>query len=92
MNIDNLIESQRETNLKKDWIPYNVHTDSSFFPIFLKVIKQVESNQQTVTISTINKERSQSLHKEVKDIFRFIFDWQDENICGILVFKRTEDI
>jgi len=52
-----------------------VNPNSGFFGVFQKVIKQVKYPIETITIIA-NQEK-----------YKFIFQWQDENICGVDVFK-----
>lgn len=70
------------------WKRYVVNPDSNFFPVFSKVIKEVEHGKDILTISVINKARSAATKTQIKDLFRFEFDWQGDDICGIEVFKK----
>lgn len=67
-----------------------VNETCSFFPVFSKVIKQVNYPQESVIISVKNQQRSEALKQEVKDKFKFTFDWINEDQCGIEVFRIFE--
>jgi hypothetical protein len=71
------------------WKPFHVDFNSSFMPIFSKVIKTIEDKKEDLTIAVINRDKSNKLKMEVKEHFKFIFDWSDENL-GIEVFKKIE--
>jgi len=55
---------------------------------------------ESVDIVVVNKDRSQKIRQEVKEKFKFVFDWQPKNdsisacddsdceICGVEVFKQ----
>ena len=60
------------------------------FPVFTKVIKQIAYPQESVMIAVTNQMRSQSLKTSIKDKFKFVFDCQDENQCGVEVFQIIE--
>ncbi len=70
------------------WKRCIVTTESNFFPIFSKAIKSVKPGREVLTISVINKARSTATKTQIKDLFRFEFDWQGDDICGIEVFKK----
>jgi hypothetical protein len=48
-----------------------------FFPLFQKVIRSVSYPKVHVNVETD------------KGLFRFLFRWQDEDTCGIEVFKKV---
>lgn len=73
---------------ENNWVRIIISSDSDFFPIFQNVIKQVEFGKEFVLVNVINKERSVNLKKECKDQFKFVFDWQNKDTCGIEVFKK----
>jgi len=64
---------------KEEWKRVIISPNTPFFSIFQKIIKNEKTtypiNEVTVDI------KEQGLHK-------FIFDWQDENITGIEVYKK----
>jgi len=74
------------------WKRYPIYSDSPFFPIYSKVIKQVPQGKEDITITTINKDRSNKVKSEVKEVFKFVFDYQDddESICGVEVYKQIK--
>jgi hypothetical protein len=72
------------------WIRFIIDSNSNFFPVFQQVIKQVKPEKDNVIIKVLNKEKSQKLKMEYKEHFKFVFDWQENNICGIEVFKLIE--
>ena len=55
-----------------------------FFPTFQAVIrKHAIYPQKEITISKHNDGDNN------KHSYKFVFDWQDENTCGIEVFKKV---
>ena len=67
-----------------DWILKTISTDSEFFTkVFQKVIKTVEHPKEEVTISVKNKDK--------KQLYKFVFQWSDENQCGIDVYREVPD-
>jgi hypothetical protein len=57
----------------------NIHPGSFFFTnIFQKVLKLVNYPETAKTVRVDDQK------------FKFIFDWQDENTCGIDVFRIYE--
>jgi len=97
MEIDEFIKNKSNEDKEvyvpevKDWKRFVVTPDSSFFPIFQRAIKDVKPGTETITISIINKIRSESLKQTIKDTFKFEFSWQDEEVCGIEVFKKVKE-
>jgi len=83
------VKESEKTILKK---LINISPDSSFFPVFQKLIKQVESGTETRTIKVLNQVKSAKLRQQSFDFFEFNFDWQSEDICGIDVYKIEESI
>lgn len=73
---------------ENEWKRYIISTESNFFSIFSKVIKEVEPGKETITISVINKARSMAIKTQVKELFKFEFEWQGDDICGIEVFRK----
>jgi hypothetical protein len=65
--------------------------ESSYFPIFQKVVKEIGNDKSEVKIQFINKARSAKIKQEVKETLLFKFDWQTDDICGIEVFKELND-
>lgn len=72
--------------MKDNWKRYILTTDSSFFPIFQQVIKQSEGKDSLI-VSVINKERSIKLRKEIRDQYRFVFQYQENDVCGIDIYQ-----
>lgn len=85
------------------WVKYPITTSSFFFPIFQQVLRQTQTGTESVNIVVVNKDRSQKIRQEVKENFKFVFDWQLKNdsstsacvddgedceICGVEVFKQ----
>jgi hypothetical protein len=64
-----------------------INPDSSFFPIFSKAIKAINYPKKEMTIQVLDKQRSSILHKQVFDKYKFMCDWQSEEICGVDVFQ-----
>jgi len=98
MENDNFFDQKKIENeetsdvvVRKGWIPYKISTESNFFPIFQQVIKKVNSNTESIIIDVINKFRSFALKKEVKDNYKLVFDWIDDDTCAIDVFKKVEE-
>lgn len=73
------------------WRKYSIGSDSALFPVFSKAIKQVQYDKKELTISIINKERSKKCKARIKETFKFLFDWQDEDTCGIEIYKKIGD-
>jgi len=63
-------------NTKKVFWERKVIERNGFFPLFQKVIKSVEYPTVVRNITTNN------------GLFRFLFRWQDENICGVEVYRK----
>lgn len=74
--------------MKNKWEPFIITPSSTFFPVFSKAIKMVEFGKDSLEISVVNQDKSSKLKKVVKEKFRFIFDWQDKDICGVEVFRK----
>lgn len=73
------------------WKRIIISPESNLMDLFCQAIKKVNPNQNRLRATIVNQERTNKLKKEVKDIYEFHFDWQDENICGIEVFKKMEE-
>lgn len=75
------------------WKRMIMNSDSPYFPVFLQIIKSVPFGEKSVTKTLINKKRSQTMRKEMKERFRFDFEWQDDDdsICGIEVYKEINN-
>ena len=70
-----------------------VDTESLFFDkIYNQVCKQIRYPKEQVTITTINQRKSNNRKQEVKEAFRFVFDYPDNNdeIVGVEVFYEGE--
>ena len=69
---------------------------NSFFfnNVFTPVCKQMHHPKTDVTIVVVNKERSQKNRREVKEKYKFIFDYPEDNdeIVGVEVFHLGEVI
>lgn len=69
-----------ETKKEEDgWKRVIVNTDSPFFPIFQKIVKNSKL-QHPYNVATV----------DIKDwgIYKFEMEWQDENICAVEVLKK----
>jgi len=71
------------------WNRYTMTRDCAFFPIFARVIKQVEFGKESIMVRVVHKERTEKIKKPCHDLFKLVFEWQDENVCGIDVFKKV---
>jgi hypothetical protein len=71
------------------WKKCLISFDSPFYKVYSQVIKKVSFGQKEIVIAVINKERSQNLKIEVKENFKFVFDWQDEvgDIVGVELYQ-----
>lgn len=65
-----------------------ISVDSPLFEVFSKIIKQVKFNEKEKEVSVINQLRSQKMRQQITDTFKFVFDWQNEDICSISVFEK----
>lgn len=74
--------------MDEQWRRITVTPESNIFPIFQKAIKQVPYEKESLTINVINKVKSAASKKQVKETFKFIFNWIDEDTCGIELFKK----
>jgi hypothetical protein len=85
--------------IHKQSLKYNmkqiiINPDTSFFPIFQKVIKQSKYPNKEMTIKILDKERSLKVKKNIFNYYLFKFDWQDDNhdISGVDVYlKETKN-
>jgi hypothetical protein len=73
--------------MSEDWKRLTVAPDSEFFPILQQVIKQTNPEQKEITVNVLNKKKSAILKTAVKDMFKFVLDW-DGDQCGIEVFRK----
>jgi hypothetical protein len=92
MEMDDFLK-EKETVVeqpKREWIPISITNESYLYPLFQQAMQHIKPGQTTLIATTINKERTDKLKQEMKDTFRFEFEWQDENVCGIDVFKKIE--
>lgn len=72
-------------------IPITISTSSYLFPIFQKVMRQVETDKKPeITIKVLNQRRSNACRDVIKDMYKFKFDWLEDNVCGIEVFHIVE--
>jgi len=72
------------------WKRYSLTTESAFFPIFQQVIRQSDG-KDAIIVGVLNKERTDKLKGlECRDHYRITFEWQDQDICGIDIFKKVE--
>lgn len=72
-----------------------VQPDTFFFNnVFTPVCKQMHYDKKEVTIIAVNKERSEKLKREVKDKYRFVFDYPENNdeVVGTEIFYLGEMI
>jgi len=72
------------------WNRYTLTRDSTFFPIFVQVIKQTEG-KDTVVVKVLNKERTEKLKIECYDFYKLIIEHIDKDIDGIDVFKKVRE-
>lgn len=75
----------------KNWVRYNLTTDSAFFPIFQQVVNQSEG-KESVIVSVINKERSAKLKTEIRDQYKLVFQYLENDVTGIDIYKLKEGI
>lgn len=73
------------------WKRIIVTPESNFFSVFCKAIKNTKKEKETMTIKVIDRNRSNRLKKEIYDLYKFQFDWQDDNVVGIEVYKKVGD-
>jgi hypothetical protein len=71
---------------RKDWIRITVLPYSDYFPIVQKILRIIAPKQKEITIKVLNKRKSQAKRKEVKDLFKLVFD--DEEQCGFEFFMK----
>jgi hypothetical protein len=67
-----------------------VDTNSNFFHnVFVKVVRQVKYPKTDVTVSVVDSDRSAKIRQEVKDSYKFVFDYPEENetIVGVEVYR-----
>ena len=82
--------SQEKLNLQMFPIDFN----SSFYHnIFSKVVSQVKYPKDSCRVSVVNRERSQKLKMEIKELYEFRFDYpeNDDKTVGIEVYKVKEE-
>lgn len=58
------------------WKRRAIEKGNKFFPIFQRVIKSVEYPKEQIKIKYNNQ------------LYKFVFEWQNKDICGIEVFER----
>ncbi len=64
--------------------PKVINTTDPFFNIFQKVIKETPYPEKTKKI----KAKQHFKGRLIEKYFKFDFQWQDENICGVDVFEE----
>lgn len=74
------------------WEKINVCTDSNFFNVFQKIIKQI-TNQKEITVKIPNQIKSNKRKELYEDIYKFVIEYQDDNadISGIEVYKQFKE-
>jgi len=87
--VDN--QSQECIEHRKPWQPIIIVPESKLFEIMQSVLKNIEPKQETINIVVLNRKRSHAIKLEVKDYYKFIFNWQDESQCSVQCFKRIDD-
>lgn len=75
------------------WEQINVVPGTRFFNIFQKAIKQLKDGQTDITIKVPDQERSNQIKEPVEDIYKFVIQYQEDdiNISGIDVFKLFKE-
>ena len=73
------------------WKRMVISPNSPFFTPFMQIVRQVKMGQEVVKKTIINRVRSKQARQEVRETYRFDFDWQDEDICGVEVYKEIAD-
>ncbi len=64
------------------WQWITVSPSSKLFPMVQKVMRQVPYPKETVTIQTKGKDINK---------YKFDFQWQNEDVCGIDIYKEIPD-
>ena len=71
------------------WQDITVVPESNFFPVYQQVLKQMDKSKNSIQILVNNPDRSNKLRREVKDSYKFFFDWIDDDTCKINVMKKV---
>jgi hypothetical protein len=74
-------EQSKQIDEKIEYKLVNPVYKTELFNLFQKVIKSVQYPKDELTIKTMNRQQKELM-------FKFKFEWQDENICGIDMFQR----
>lgn len=79
-------------NNNEIWKRIIITPESNLMNLFCYVIKKVNPGQNLLIATILNQDKSNKLKKEIKETYKFCFDWQDDNeICGIELFKKMEE-
>jgi len=73
------------------WHEVTITPESPLFKLMQGVLEKVEVGQESITVQTINKDRSDKVGVLVKDTYKFVFEWQSDNQHSVQVFKKGED-
>jgi hypothetical protein len=72
------------------WHRVTLSPESPIFDLMQKVVEKIEHGKKSITVRVINKDKSRSLFMEVKETFKFVFDWQSADQCSVEAFKGED--
>jgi hypothetical protein len=69
---------------------YDINFNSLFFyNVVQKILPQIKHPTAEVHVAVVNKERSEKLKTEIKNHYKFVFDYPEDNneVMGLEVFE-----
>ncbi|HAT77037.1 MAG TPA: hypothetical protein DCS19_09380 [Flavobacterium sp.] len=73
---------------RKEWRQIIITPESTLLPMIQQIIKQTNKDQSEVVITAINRIRTQKIKQEVKESYKIIFHWFDDDTCSFDLFKQ----
>ena len=73
-------------NLKRYIINFN---SPFYYNVIQKVLPQIQHPKTEVRVAVVNKERSEKLKMEVRDNYKFVLDYPEDNneVVGLEIFE-----
>lgn len=78
---------------EEKWYRYYIDFNSYLFKIINDHLKKSNKNHKAINIHILNEDRMVKLKSSEKiiDDYKIILDWQEDDICGIEVYKKIKE-